>query len=274
MEHLGNINLFTYHFTLGCRESSLNFTKTYTNHIESLHKWIDFKNNDWGMERYKTDRTQFICYLEIIPIESLKEIINDLLKIYKKSYPFSKYDDFLEYIFGYTIFELEQIIEFNLTWISEPPNETEFTYFNYYSHPDLEFLDFGIDINKDIENYKQYYRLVLEILNEPIQKTYEISNKSNNKYNFPELLDTEFNNPIHYEVFKKLTLNFAESDKKKWSIIFDFLTTEYKPKMIISQSKYFSFINKYLVNEKITERRQPSVKSEDYFKILSDILRE
>ena len=37
---LKGVNLFTSHFVIGCKECNLGFTKTHTEQIDSLHKWL------------------------------------------------------------------------------------------------------------------------------------------------------------------------------------------------------------------------------------------
>ena len=106
MEKLGKSNLFTSHFIMGCPEVNRECTKTETTEIEALHKWIDFKDNDWAMDRYRTDRTQYIAFLEIIELEAFKEITQGLYQSYCKEYPYSSKKDFINHVFEYTIYDL------------------------------------------------------------------------------------------------------------------------------------------------------------------------
>ena len=68
INELAEVNVFTSHFLIGGKEVMRKFTKTETVEIEALHKWFEFKDNDWGMETYRTNRTQYIDFLEIVEL--------------------------------------------------------------------------------------------------------------------------------------------------------------------------------------------------------------
>lgn len=238
MEYLGGVNLLTYHFTIGCKESSLIYTKTITNHIESLHKWIDFKNNDWGMKQYNTDNTQYICYLEIIPIEILKEIIKDLYTIYKKKYPYSEYSNFIEYTFDYTLYDLKRIIERDYHWLSESPNENIFTYYNNYLINDREYIDFGLNTDLDIEYFKQYYKLVIELLSNPVDGLIKTIKSTPLK---------PFRDNETKDFFDFIILNWERKTANRWGYFWEFIVTKNNGKLtskvdfenyLISQNLY------------------------------------
>ena len=164
MENLGRRNLFTSHFIIGCREVNRKFTKTETLEIEALHKWLDFKDNDWGMDRYRTNRTRYIAFLEIIEIETFKQITEELYRSYCKEFPYSTKKDFIKYVFDYTIFDLERFLKMDLHWLDEAPNENNYSFYTVYSQSAREFLDFAINSKFVIEYYKQYYKVILEYL--------------------------------------------------------------------------------------------------------------
>ena len=164
MENLGRRNLFTSHFIIGCREVNRKFTKTETLEIEALHKWLDFKDNDWGMDRYRTNRTRYIAFLEIIEIETFKQITEELYQSYCKEFPYSTKKDFIKYVFDYTIFDLERFLKMDLHWLDEAPNENNYSFYTVYSQSAREFLDFAINSKFVIEYYKQYYKVILEYL--------------------------------------------------------------------------------------------------------------
>ncbi|MDB4083053.1 hypothetical protein N9502_02175 [Vicingaceae bacterium] len=164
MEYLGGRNLFTSHFIIGCREVNRKFTKTETLEIEALHKWLDFKDNDWGMDRYRTNRTRYIAFLETIELETFKEITEGLYQSYCKEFPYSTKKDFIKYVFDYTIFDLERFLKMDLHWLGEAPNENNYSFYTVYSQSAREFLDFVINSKFLIEHYKQYYKVILEYL--------------------------------------------------------------------------------------------------------------
>ena len=188
MDNLGEYNLLIKQFVVGGKECDKNFTKTETTEIRALHKWIDFKDTDWGMSKYSSDRTQYIAYLEIIELNEFKGIVNDIYKNYVTQYPYSTKKDFISQVFRYTIYDLEQILEMNLIWLSEAPNENSYTYYTSFLRAQNEFVDFAINNQYKIEHYRQYYRAVLEFL-----KSFE---KQDNKLlqaeKRPELEDTNF----------------------------------------------------------------------------------
>jgi hypothetical protein len=167
---LGGINLFTSHFVMGCTESIEGFTKTKTDEIVTLHNWLKFKDNDPFMDKYHSKKTQYVCFLRLIPIDDFKGILSDLARHYKKQYPFSTKSDFIKNIFETTIFEIRELINWiednRITWLSEPPNENVFSFYTVYDSTSLEYFDFAILSKYDIEHYKQYYLRILSIIDE------------------------------------------------------------------------------------------------------------
>lgn len=125
MDILGNLNLFSNHFVIGCCESSLLHTKTLTNEIISFHKWNDFIRTDYAMDKF-IDRVQYIDYPHIISLDNVKQIKIDLYNIYIKSYPYSSYEDFIKSVFEYTIYDLKNFIDFDFTWTGTPPNINDY----------------------------------------------------------------------------------------------------------------------------------------------------
>ncbi len=84
MQQSGGLNLFESHFVMGCIECSRIHTKTETDEIRALHDWLHWKDTDYGMVKYKSDRTQYVSYLHIIEIELFVQILSDLASIYIK----------------------------------------------------------------------------------------------------------------------------------------------------------------------------------------------
>jgi hypothetical protein len=164
MKRLGNTNLFTSHFIMGCCESELKFTKTHTIEIEVLHKWMYYKDSDWGMKKYQTKRTQYISFPHLIDLQDLSLIIQDLMRIYKLQYPYATKEDFIDTVFGYSIFDIKNFIESEYTWYGGCPNIKEFDFYYTYERIGSELIDFILDGDKDIDYYKQYFKKVLQLI--------------------------------------------------------------------------------------------------------------
>lgn len=231
MEYLGGLNLFTSHFVMGCKESLREYTQTETTEIESLHRWMNFKDNDCGMERYKTSRTQYICYFHIIPIDTLNDILNDLYCIYIKHYPYSVKADFIKHVLGTTIHEIKEVIEWDrgdyFTWLSNPPNETIYSYYYIFGN-DKEFYDFGILDLYDINYYLQYFNRVLDLI-----ENFTVKPKSKSFTNDLDLLSNE----------QKRVVDLFIKKGFKDSHIYRFLKDE-KYFINITEIEYVKFMNK------------------------------
>ncbi len=215
MEYLGGINLFTSHFIIGCKEDSREFTKTETIEIEALHKWIYFKDTDWGMERYRTDRTQYIDFLEIIELETFKEITEGLYQSYCKEFPYSTKKDFIKHVFDYTIFDLERFLKLDLHWLGEAPNEDNYSFYTVYSYHDEALLDFAIDAKLNIEHYKQNYKVILGYL-----KSFESNIKATKEQQKNETLPPQQIDEIQNRTKKIIVDTFENMDKKGWQYAF------------------------------------------------------
>jgi len=164
MEHLGNRSLFTSHFVLGGKEADRKFTKTKTDVLEALHKWLNFKDNDQGMENYSSLRTRSVDFLEIIELETFKEITQELHRLYCLEYPYSSRKDFLEHVFEYTIHDLKRFLELDLICHGEVLNDQTYCFYSHFIDDAKQFKDFAISGEKEIEYYQQYYRAVLNYL--------------------------------------------------------------------------------------------------------------
>jgi len=160
MEYLGACNLFTSHFVIGCVLSDNNNLDV----VQTLKDWIHVKDNDWGMKKYTTDRTQFISFPQIIELPKLKLLIKDLISEYKKAYPHAEKDDFLDHIFDYTLFDLDRFISRDYVWMGSIPNNSKFDFYNFYDNDSQEYLDFAVPTDLTIEHLKQYYKRVIKII--------------------------------------------------------------------------------------------------------------
>ena len=208
MDNLGEYNLLIKKFVVGCKECDKNFTKTETTEIRALHKWIDFKDTDWGMSKYSSDRTQYIAYLEIIELNEFKGIVNDIYKNYVTKYPYSTKKDFIDQVFRHTIYDLEQFLERDLLWLWATPEEDIYTYYTCFLSSEKQFVDFAINNKYEIEHYRQYYRAVLEFL-----KSFEGQDNLVLKQN----ADSNYSNSLYDEIFKVNKEN-ADSLKYKYDL--------------------------------------------------------
>lgn len=280
MDILGNLNLFSNHFVIGCCESSLLHTKTLTNEIISFHKWNDFIRTDYAMDKF-IDRVQYIDYPHIISLDNVKQIKIDLYNIYIKSYPYSSYEDFIKSVFEYTIYDLKNFIDFDFTWTGTPPNINDYEYFYFFERGTNEFLFYGLLSEFDDKHYKQYYKRVIDILETPIDidlsenqiNDIDKTQIINKKFIYPQFNETPFIDVIHYDVFKLISTHYNFEEKKMWTVLFDFLKDNFKPKMNISQNKFFDFVKDKIINTEISDRRQPSVNSEFYFESFENLLK-
>ncbi len=190
MKHLAEQNLFSHHFVIGAFDVSL-----YDNDKglkKTVKEWINFKDNNFLLKRYRSDRTKYIDYYKIIDFDKLKYYVHRIYKTYKNKYPYSDVNDFIENVFRYTIFDLERFIERDYYYLATPNPEHKFDYYTYYDGE--EFIDIGIQKGLDVDYYKQYFKRVLEYLKigfvEEIMNEKEDNNtKQNNvdKWNFSVL---------------------------------------------------------------------------------------
>lgn len=215
MEFWGNYNLFASEFVIGGRECKT----SNKNILESgaLQKWLHFKATDWGMEKYHPSRTQSVAFLTIIDLEDFKTIIGDIYSIYKKEYPYSKMEDFVNDVLFLTKVELERFLNYQLRFFGSAPNDDNFIFYTEYSHSDGEFLDFAINKDFNIKHYCQFYRAVLEFINSLTTELIVIEQTKNS-----EVLEQPLN---------QTPLNLLSKDENKNPDTFDELF--YKPELII-----------------------------------------
>jgi len=163
MIDLGYDNLFTSEFDMGCELPN----SKELEYIETLNKWLDFKKNDFWMEKYRPENTLFIAFLHIIDLETFNEILHDLILIYKKSYPFGKKSDFIEHTFRYTLRFLEKFNNIhysNFIYYSRPNGIRNYIYY-YRNHLSIdEIEDYILEQPKDIKFYQQYYKKIVELI--------------------------------------------------------------------------------------------------------------
>jgi hypothetical protein len=164
MKTLGNFNLFSSDFIIGSPECNVQNSNSKITQIEVLHKWMNYKDSDWGMTKYRTERTQYISFPQVIDLQDLFLIIQDLMHIYKLQYPYATKEGFIETVFGFTIFDIGNFIECEYTRYGGCPNVNGFHFYYTYQRISNEFIDFVLDHDKDFDYYKQYFKKVLQLI--------------------------------------------------------------------------------------------------------------
>ena len=168
IETLGSYNLFVNKFVIGTPSVNEGYTKTKTEEIKALHRWLNFKDTDPFMDYYSSAHTQSIQFLKIIDLPVFNDIVKDLHRKYKTEFGYSTNSDFIQKVFGDTISSLKWLLkceeEGDLIWMDGPPGETVYTYYRYSSGINQQGIELAIKRDVDIDNYLQYYRRVLSIL--------------------------------------------------------------------------------------------------------------
>ena len=190
IDTLGSHNLFANKFIIGTNSVIKEYTKTSTEEIEALHRWLEFKETDPFMDNYRLEYTQSIQFLKIIHTPVFNEVVKDLHRVYKKRFIYSTNTDFVQQVFGNTISNLKRLLksgeEGDLIWMDGPPGEEAYTYYRYSSGINQQGIDLAINRDDDIDNYLQHYRQVLSILDDldaliNTSKTLETSDPSDEK---------------------------------------------------------------------------------------------
>ncbi len=159
MRYLGSTNNLTSWYIIGA-ELPLNKNLTFP---KTLEIWMNFKDNDWGMEKYRTQKTQHIFTMEIIDLRLLKELFIDLMRIYKNDFPFAEKEDFISHVFSETISDLTDLVEGEYSFLSEV-HKTDFDVYYKKCTRNKEYIDFIIDADKNFDYYKQYAKKVLKLI--------------------------------------------------------------------------------------------------------------
>ena len=201
MENLNSVPLFSSFFIIGCSECERTNTKTNTIEIETLHKWIDWKDGNLTLKRkYNSNKTEYVSFLQIIDLNLFKQLLIELNKIYKKEYPYSNKEDFINHIFRMTIEDLKWFIERDYRLLPTPTNVDQYRFYTYFDKGNEQFVDFVVSKDLTIEHYKQYYKKVLEFLNEfDFENQNNSADKAETKNTIkikPEIHETELSEKI------------------------------------------------------------------------------
>jgi hypothetical protein len=84
IDTLGSHNLFANKFIIGTNSVIKEYTKTSTEEIEALHRWLEFKETDPFMDNYRLEYTQSIQFLKIIEKGDFNDIVKDLHRTFKQ----------------------------------------------------------------------------------------------------------------------------------------------------------------------------------------------
>jgi hypothetical protein len=162
MQYLGGTYLLINWYVIGGTRPLLKGNEF----TENLNKWITYKDNDWGMSKYRTAKTQYIFEICEIELSVLKEIFNDLIGIYKSEYQYSEKADFIKDVLESTIFLFSDFIEdvkTEYTWLGDVPYSGCNVYYKNTSYG-TERIDFICNEGKSIEYYQQYAKRVLALI--------------------------------------------------------------------------------------------------------------
>ena len=204
MDTFNSINLLHSNIVIGMH-SNVNPSLTFT---DNFHKWLHHKDTDWGMEDFKSRNTLYVGFLHIIDLSVLKQIFYDLASIYKKQFSYAIKQDFINYTFGYTIWELERFISQDLRFLGSPTIDSPFEYYYCFLTP-REIIDFAIPTDSSIEHYKQYYRQVINLINDiPYNTTSPVPFNNG----MPKI-------SINTDKSESKEIRNLKSDKKKFSIL-------------------------------------------------------
>ncbi|MBK8243269.1 MAG: hypothetical protein IPK88_07580 [Saprospiraceae bacterium] len=163
MEELGNRNLFTSEFIIGCEFPD---NKKFEC-IETLHNWINIKEKYYERKVYNLERTQYIAFLHIIDLKVFEGILNDLVIIYKKFYPDGEKADFIQHTFRYSLYSLEKFVniqELDLNYY-EPYHAFDNAIYYYNDGSKCPIIDFILESTKEIEHYRQFFKKIIQLIN-------------------------------------------------------------------------------------------------------------
>ena len=163
MRYLGSFNILSNRHVIG---GVLPKNRQFT-FVNILQEWINFKDNDYAMDKYRTERTQYIFTIEHIELTILNKIFYDLILIYKKSNPYAEKIDFIEHVLQETISDLGDLVKNKNKYsiLSQIP-KTELDVYYRFDYRDSEFIDFIVDANKGVDYYIQYAKKVLKLIDD------------------------------------------------------------------------------------------------------------
>lgn len=162
MEELGRLNLFTSHFIIGCLTN-------INNDLESkkeLNNWLKFKNSNSEMDKYRVNQTQYVDFLYEIDLSIFKGYLLGLVKNYKKAFPYAEKTDFINHVFVYSLFDLENFNEREYRFLGSYSTSSKYDFYCYYEVSSNEYLDFAIPSDKTIEYFKQYFKRIIQLVND------------------------------------------------------------------------------------------------------------
>ncbi|WP_027137233.1 hypothetical protein [Gaetbulibacter saemankumensis] len=162
MEELGGFNLFTSHFVIGCLTNANNDLESK----KELNNWLKFKDSDSEMDKYRVNQTQYVDFLHEIDLSIFKDYLLDLVKNYKKAFPYADREDFINHVFGYSLFHLGNFIEREYRFLGSYSTSSNYNFYCYFEVSSSQYLDFTIPSDKTIEYFKQYYSKVIQLIDD------------------------------------------------------------------------------------------------------------
>jgi hypothetical protein len=180
MEFLGQFNLFTSHFIMGCSLGKNNNLDVKSD----LNSWLKFKDTDFAMDGMRSRNTQYVAFLHEFDVTTFKNYLHDLINIYKEDFPYSEKEDFMSYTFGYSLYFLEEFITREYRFVAPPIGVNKFDFYTYYHEIDRAYLDYAITKGKSIIHFKQLYKQIIKTIRAiDFNNDFSSSNKNNQTIN-------------------------------------------------------------------------------------------
>ncbi|MEP3209548.1 MAG: hypothetical protein ABJN95_10185 [Maribacter sp.] len=116
------------------------------------------------MHRFR-NTTEDLTFIYILELDDLRLTLSKLLKIYKKFHPFSVKKDFILHIFGHVLSDLNEFILSEFTSVKIlSNNDTIKFYYRFDPNTKRHLRFYALPSNKAINYYKQYFRRVIELI--------------------------------------------------------------------------------------------------------------
>lgn len=229
MQLLGNFNLFVSDFIIGSeinqQGKSICFKEIEI--VRTITNWIKASNDDFATEDI-INNIESITFLHEIKFDKLEALINELVTIYRKSYPYATEEDFINDNFNYYLGYLEVFISRQYVFTA-PPTKDKYDFYKYFDRESRQHLYYVIPNDKTIEHFKQYFKKVIKLIKsisfENLDKITHTTDKSNfddiknNLSLYEGISNYIFSDNITdlKEIEQKLIDNgFLEKDTFKW----------------------------------------------------------
>lgn len=164
MQLLGNFNLFISDLIIGAEIDQQGETICFERIeiIKTITNWIKASNYDFATEE-NIKSIESISFLHEIKFDVLETFINDLISIYRKSYPYATEEDFINDNFIYYLEFLEVFISRQYIFTA-PLTQDNYDFYKYFDKESRQYLYYVISNEKTIEHYKHYFKKVIEFI--------------------------------------------------------------------------------------------------------------